>query len=220
MEKKADFKEMTKKEIAGFIWDYHKWQIIIGVIVVIALIATVRHFVTRKDLIVQIAMINSNAKQIEEADESEFAEFMELYDYDSAEEEVKVNTMYSFNMSSTSSVETQNFQSFIAMAVAGGLDLMVLNDDEELYKFIAECRATGSLAQYLSEDILKKYEEDIVYAVNPITEEEFPAGIRVEKESWMTEQGYYNGDCIVGVGVGTMNEDEATQMLLYLLGEK
>ena len=70
MEKKADFKTMKKSEIAGFVWDYYKWFIIVGIIIIAAVVGIVRHFLSYKDSVVQIALLNcDNTKmEIEEPD--------------------------------------------------------------------------------------------------------------------------------------------------------
>ena len=91
--------------------------------------------------------------------------------------------------------------------------------DEETYEFVAECRAIASLEEYLPEGFMEKYNEDIVYAKNMDTGEDFPAGIRIENNPWMVEHGFYGEDCVIGFGNGTKKEEAAVQMFLYILGE-
>lgn len=217
MEKKADFKTMKKSEIAGFIWDYYKWFIIVGIIVIIAVVGTARHFLSYKDAVVQIALLNCDKAQMEEAKEPDFTDFMEMYGYDSGKEEVKVNTGYDVNINANSTAEMYSFQSFVALTAAGGVDVMAA--DEESYKFVAECRAIASLEEYLPEGFMEKYKDDIVYAKNMDTGEDFPAGIRIESNPWMVEHGFYGEDCVIGFGNGTKKEEAAVRMILYILGE-
>lgn len=217
MEKKADFKTMKKSEIAGFIWDYYKWFIIVGVIVIAALVGTIRHFMSYKESVVQIALVNCDRAKLEEEGEPDFSEFMEMYGYDTKKEKVSVNTGYDVDLDATSTAEVYSFQSFVALTAAGGVDVMAA--DEEAYKFIAECRTVASLEEYLPEELLEKYEEDIVYAENVDTGEDFPAGIRIEHNPWMVEHGFYQEDCVIGIGNGTEREEAAVRMLLYILGE-
>lgn len=217
MEKKADFKTMKKSEIAGFIWDYYKWFIIVGIIVIVAVVGIVRHFVSYKEPIVQIALLNCNKTQINDGGEPDFTEFMEMYGYDSGKEEIKVNTGHDVDKNATSTSEIYSFQSFVALTAAGGVDVMAA--DEESYKFVAECRAVASLEDYLPEGFMEKYKEDIVYAQNMDTGEDFPAGIRIENNPWMVEHGFYGEDCVIGFGNGTKKGEAAVQMLMYILDE-
>ena len=217
MEKKADFKTMKKTEIVGFIWDYYKWFIIVGIVVIAAVVGTIRHFISYKDPIVQIALVNCNKMQMEEEKEPDFTEFMETYGYDSGKEEVKVDVATDVDINSTSTADVYSFQSFIALTAAGGVD--VLAADEETYKFIAECRAVVSLEEHLPEGFMEKYKEDIIYAKNMDTGEDFPAGVRIENNPWMVEYGFYGEDCVIGFGNGTKKAEAAVRMLLYILGE-
>jgi hypothetical protein len=216
MEKKADFKTMKKSEIAGFVWDYYKWFIIVGIIIIAAVVGIVRHFLSYKDSVVQIALLNCNKTQMEK-EEPDFTDFMEMYGYDSRKEEIKVNTGYDVDINATSSAEIYSFQSFVALTAAGGVDVMAA--DEETYEFVAECRAIASLEEYLPGGFMEKYNEDIVYAKNMDTGEDFPAGIRIENNPWMVEHGFYGEDCVIGFGNGTKKEEAAVQMFLYILGE-
>jgi len=216
MEKKADFKTMKKSEIAGFVWDYYKWFIIVGIIIVAAVVGIVRHFLSYKDSVVQIALLNCDKTQMEK-EEPDFTDFMEMYGYDSRKEEIKVNTGYDVDINATSSAEIYSFQSFVALTAAGGVDVMAA--DEETYEFVAECRAIASLEEYLPGGFMEKYNEDIVYAKNMDTGEDFPAGIRIENNPWMVEHGFYGEDCVIGFGNGTKKEEAAVQMFLYILGE-
>ena len=216
MEKKADFKTMKKSEIAGFVWDYYKWFIIVGIIVIAAVVGIVRHFLSYKDSVVQIALLNCDNTKMEK-EEPDFTDFMEMYGYDSGKEEIKVNTGYDVDINATSSAEIYSFQSFVALTAAGGVDVMAA--DEETYEFVAECRAIASLEEYLPEGFMEKYNEDIVYAKNMDTGEDFPAGIRIENNPWMVEHGFYGEDCVIGFGNGTKKEEAAVQMFLYILGE-
>lgn len=217
MEKKADFKTMKKSEIIGFVWDYYKWFIIVGIIVIAAVVGTVRHFVSYKDPVVQIALLNCDKTQIGETKEPDFTDFMEMYGYDSEKEEVRVDTGYDVDVNATSTAEVYSFQSFIALTAAGGVDLLAA--DEESYKFVAECRAIASLEEHLPEGFIDKYKEDIVYAKNMDTGEDFPAGIRIKNNPWMVEHEFYGEDCVIGFGSGTKKEEAAVQMLLYILDE-
>lgn len=88
MEKKADLKTMTWKQRVGFVWDYYRLVILAVVAVIILIGMTVHHYMTTKEDISQIVLVN--AKSMPADEEPDFSEFMEQYGYDTAAQEVVV----------------------------------------------------------------------------------------------------------------------------------
>lgn len=218
MEKKADFKTMKKSEIAGFIWDYYKWYIIVGVIIIGVAVSLIHHYMSYKDPVVQIALINCNDEGTKENGQPDFSDFMQKYGYDEGKETVDLLTDYQFSLTSDDSRQIYTFQSFIVLTAAGGID--VLAADEEIYEYIAGCKAVEPLDNYLPEKYMEKYKDDIIYVTNQETGKEFAAGIRIPNNKWMVEHGFYEEDCVIGFATGTTREEAAVRMLLYLLGEE
>lgn len=216
MEKKTDFKAMKKSELAGYIWDYYKWYIIVGVIVIAAVIGAVIHFRSFKDAVVNVALINSELVGQEAESKNIFAGYMEKYGYDPEKEEVALNTGYRFGMDSNTKLEMESFQSCYAMTVGGGIDILV-SDDDELHRFLGENFMMANLSKYLPGDVLKKYEDDLIYAT--VKEEQWPVGIRLSQDSLLVSSGFYGKECCVGIAQGAARGEEASQLLLYLLGE-
>lgn len=106
---------MKKSEIVGFIWDYYKWFIIVGVIVIAALIGTISHFASYQEAVVQIALVNCDTAKMEEEGEPDFSDFMEKYGYDTKKEKVSLNTGYDVDLDATGTAEVYSFQSFVAL---------------------------------------------------------------------------------------------------------
>ena len=79
MEKKADLKTMTWKQRIGFVWDYYRLVILAVVAVIILIGMTVYHYMTTKEDISQIVLVN--AKSMPADEEPDFSEFMEQYGY-------------------------------------------------------------------------------------------------------------------------------------------
>lgn len=209
---------MNKREIMGFVWDYYKGPIIVGLVLIIFVVSLVRHYMNYQKPIVQIALLNCNTARMEEEGEPDFTDFMEQYGYNTKREKVTLLTNFTVDLKSNSTTDMYQFQSLVALITAGGIDLLVAN--EEAYEFMVECNSVDSLEEHISEELIKKYEEEIVYLPNPDTGRIYPAGIRIPENDFMTENRFYNSDCIIGFGNGSTKDEAAERMLWYILGEE
>lgn len=81
MEKKTDFKALSCKAKAQYIFDYYKWPILIGIIVLIILIKVIIHFVTYKEPVLNVTMVNCY-QTAENTDTSSFDDFFEKEGFD------------------------------------------------------------------------------------------------------------------------------------------
>ena len=81
MEKKTDFKALSCKAKAQYIFDYYKWPILIWIIVLIILIKVIIHFVTYKEPVLNVTMVNCY-QTAENTDTSSFDDFFEKEGFD------------------------------------------------------------------------------------------------------------------------------------------
>lgn len=215
MEKKADFKTMSKSERVGFIWDYYKWWIIGAIILIAVAVNLIQHFVSYKTPVAQLVLVNCGTSGMEDEAEPDFSDFMKQYGYDEAEQEVTLQTSYVVDLENTSSSNAYTYESLQTIVAAGGVD--VLAADEDVFTYFTEQQNYANLSDYLSDVLMEQYADDIVYATDPETDEEYPAGIRLEKNAWMEQYDYYPQGCVIGIVNGSEHKEAARQLLLYLL---
>lgn len=213
MEKKADLKTMTWKQRIGFVWDYYRLVILAVVAVIILIGMTVHHYMTTKEDISQIVLVN--AKSMPADEEPDFSEFMEQYGYDTAAQEVVVNDAYYVDLTSTDTSNLYSYQSLQTVIAGGGVD--VLGADEMVFENLAQSGAIADLAQYFSKDELEQLKDYIFYVEDKDTGDTFAAGIRLGAGSWSVEHGYYEKECILGIALGSEHKEAAEQMFRYLL---
>lgn len=213
MEKKADLKSMTWKKRIGFIWDYYKWFIIIGIILIIALISTVKHFMTEKSSVAELILVNTESNSTSIV--PDFSDFMEQYGYNADKEEIGVNDSYFLNITSNDSSNLYTYQSLMTILAGGGVD--VFCSDELLYENLAGSSTFADLSQYLSEEELAELEDDIYYITDEETGKTYPGGIELGKDSWVVEQTYYKKGCIMGIVNGSEKEEAAGRLFRYIL---
>lgn len=213
MEKKADFKTMKKSEVAGFIWDYYKWWIIGGIVVIVIAGNLIYHFATYKSPAVEIALVNSANQE----NEPDFSKFMDKYGYDKSKQKVAFQNTFSVDLKNGSTGNMYTFEALQTQIAAGGID--VIAADKEVYLYLAKQQAAADLSDYLPAELMKKYEKDIVYVTDPDTKKKYPGGIWLQNNKWMDSYGFYPKGCVVGIVNGSGRTTAAKQMLQYILGE-
>ena len=221
MEKKADLKTMTWKQRIGFVWDYYRLVILAVVAVIILIGMTVHHYMTTKEDVSQIVLVN--AKSMPADEEPDFSEFMEQYGYDTAAQEVVVNDAYYVDLTSTDTSNLYSYQSLQTVIAGGGVD--VLGADEMVFEKLCQHERSSDtypldiadLTQYFSKDELEQLKDYIFYVEDKDTGDTFAAGIRLGAGSWPVEHGYYDKECILGIALGSEHKEAAEQMFHYLL---
>lgn len=212
MREKVDFKKLDRKQKLGYIWDYYKLPILIGLFLLIFGTYVICEVVKGKEAVATLVTVNAEAGRGYE--DTDFSDFMEKYDYNPTKQEVAVDTGYTLD-SSNPTKDPYIYQALITIVSAGGAD--VVSADEGMFSCLAEAGGFRDLTEYLSEEELAEYEEDIVYVQLQGMEEEYAAGIRLDSDSWLVENGYYKEECIVGIAAGTMHEEGAERLLRYIL---
>ena len=75
--------------------------------------------------------------------------------------------------------------------------------------------ALMDLRELLPEDVMSDYADRLIYTDLALNGG-FPCGLRLDRNSWVTDNGYYN-ECMVGIAVDAPDEKAAGQFLQYLL---
>ena len=63
------------------------------------------------------------------------------------------------------------------------------------------------------EELLEKYKDDLVYVKSIETGKKYPIGIKLEKNAWVKETGWYPDTCVVGLAEGLKNKDLAVKFI-------
>lgn len=212
MREKVDFKKMTGKQKAGYIWEYYKVHILVVIAVVAFLITIIHHYATAKEAVVTILPIN--AENAGTGIEPDFSDFMEEYHYDSKKQEIVVSSGYTFD-SNDPTRSSYSYQALITVLSAGGAD--VVSADEQMYAYLAQAGICADLSEFYSKEELEQMGESVYYVTDPDTNEEYAVGIRMGSDSWMVKEGFYKEDYVIGIAGGSKYRDGAKQMLSYIV---
>ena len=213
MEKKANLQEMSKKERIEFIWDYYKFWIIGGIIGIIAIISVVHHFMTVKETVAEMLLVNAST----ENEVSNMDEYLTERGYNPQKQEIIINSSFIINLERTDTTNVYTLQSLQTIIAADGADILAA--DSEMYQYLASLSSMADLRDFLSDDILEKYADNIFYVTDEDSGDTYPAGIIIPNNAWMVANGYYTDDCYIGILTGRSKSEDAAPLLLYILGE-
>lgn len=217
MEKKVVLKEMEPKDRISYIWDYYKWYIIGGIFAVILVIYLIVSYATRKEEVAQILMVNANIEAVSEDDNRLFDALLEENGYDIKEQEIAVNDGLRVDPNGSGQNNYYSFQSVLTILEARGADVYL--SDRETFDLIASTGNMQDISQVLSEELIEKYEDKLVFATDQETNESYPCGIEITGNEWLKETELYTGDCVIGAAYGEAENGLAEKMISYILGE-
>ena len=85
--------------------------------------------------------------------------------------------------------------------------------DYDFFYSLGEFDYLADIREYLPEELLEKYKDDLVYVKSTETGKKYPIGIKLEKNAWVKETGWYPDTCVVGLAEGLKNKDLAVKFI-------
>lgn len=214
---KQKWKELKGKEKLQYYLEYYGWQtagIVFGIAVVLFLVI---HFATKQDVVLGILAVNTDGEAIEATGTDYFQSFLEENGVDISKNTMSVNyTMY-IDSSSPDTTDTSTLDSIQTLFMAQSIDLFFA--DPNFFDTMAGDDYMTDLQDYLPQELLDQYADDIVYAKNSETGEKIVTGIRLENNTWLKKTGWYQGTAVVGIADNVKNKKLAKQMMLAILAQ-
>ncbi len=225
---KDRFKNMSAKQKAQYIWDYYKFHIIIGIIVIYAVTTFIHGRLTAKTTVFRLVMIDSNVTELIEGSLLDgFPARLESYDPD--KEQMVLDADYDLDSQGFSVYTTE--QLILAEYNVGSIDGTIAPKKD--ITSIAETQAFGDLREILPEETMKKITSrgiEILYNKyeDPATGEihEYPFAVNISLspciQSGFTEStgntlSYYDEDCYYAICPNSSNLENSIAFLEYLL---
>lgn len=207
----------TPKKIEYYIHYYGLVTLVI-VAVIAAVIATIVHLVTYKESVSGVLAVNADADVSGSISPGYFSDFLEEHGMDPDKNEIMVNSNVFVREDIDPTVRTVNEERIQTLFMTHCVD--VFFSDEEYFTELAPSGFLVDLRDYLPEDVLEKYEDDLIYAESEETGGRIAAGIRVSADTpWMQGVNWYKESAVVGLSSDMKNEELAVDMLLCALGE-
>ena len=195
MDKAPKLKDMKKEEIPGYIWDYYKIHIIVGLVVLIFLISFIHGRVTAKESVLNVATANCYSLELRDS-AALFTEFMEQEGFDEKTQEVTLNTSLSYSKDGTDAYAMSTL-----MTVLGSNTVDVLILDENLFYELGKYASFMPLDECFSEDDIAGFGDNVMECEYEILDsagevtgtDTYAAGIRLKGNRWIEESGLYPG---------------------------
>ena len=211
MEKKTDIRSLSNKDKIQYIWDYYRFHIL-GTIAGVALVVfLIHHFITYRDPLLNVIMINCNDPY--GVDESGFDEFLDEYDYDD-ENYVSLTATLQFADGATYADAYNEYQVLTTMVAAGDQDLFFGTGD--VFLSYARDGALVDLSTVLSEELLEKYEDKLIYSTDNGKVASYPCAIEITDNEWLKKNNYYD-TCYFGIFCDNQGIEPCRQFAEFLL---
>lgn len=211
MEKKPDLKAMPVKKRIEYVWDYYHIPILIGAAILIVITALIVQFVTYKEPIFNVVMIN--CKNAVDTTAVGYYDFLEEAGIDDLEGGVSLTSTLNFENGESSTIYDR--QTLTMLLYAGGQDLFFGTGD--IYMEYAKQGVLMDLRKVLSDETLQKYEDSLIYITDEELNETYPCVIKLSDNAWLKKYDYYEGDCYFGIPWNAGNLELAEEFAEYML---
>ncbi len=229
-------KDMTFSEKLKYIIYYYKWHILIISAILIFTVSFIHDYVTRKDEVFFLEVINSSVPSTEAPDLVE-AYTASVEDFDPKKEKMTADYSY-IDLKNADYLSVTNDQKIVAMLTAGTIDAMIAPPDVTDKYIATECFM--DLRDILPKDLMQRLEdEDYKYYYAKIKDDnagnvtEVPIGVIISdtpvmKSGYIDNNGvnqkYYeiskNSYPIYSVMYNSKHPEHAVSYLLHLLEER
>lgn len=216
MEKKTDFKALSKKAKVQYIWDYYRLRILVIVLCTAAAISLIHHYVTYREPLLNVLMINTTSGDMTTDDG--FDEFLDAYGYDKKEYPVSLyGALYIPEEKDAAISAYQDYEILSTMIAAGDEDIFFGTGD--VFLAYAEQGAFTDLSNILSEETFEKYKDNMIYSTDDGESEPYPCAIEITDNEWLKKNGYYDSSCYFGIFYRSENTQAAAQFAEFLLAQ-
>ena len=212
MEKKTPFKELSTSQKIRYIYDYYKIHILIVVAVIALLISLVYSFSHHKENLMNVLMINFEGDSTK-ADEV-LNDFMLKEDYNTNSYSITTNTAISVDVNSMEYMqELYSLNGLMASSTYSGFF-----SDEETFMYYANQGYFINLEDIMSEELIEKYKDYIIYGKDFDTNDSYPCGIRINTQNCnMLKENEFYKECIFGFITGDTDKTLCKDFIEYVL---
>lgn len=213
MEKKTDFKALSRKAKVEYIWDYYKLHILIGGCAIAFIISLIHHYVTYKEPALEIVMLNTDYAYTGGSPGLEA--FIAEQNLDTENYEIIVDN--SITVSETGNIADDYYtnQSLTLRFTVGEGD--ILFSPENVFTSYGESGCLMNLEDVLSDSELKDLEDILYYVTDIDTGITYPCGVLLPEENWTIENGYYTTPRYLGIGVTAAHPELAAEFFRYVV---
>lgn len=223
MAQNITFRDLSFKKKLEHIWEYYSFGIVAGVIALFLIISLIRTQ-TADESLLNVLMLDSNVNA--HSDSDGFDEFLTAYGYEPFDGAVSLNANLSFydqtelevldEMDYNQAMQENYEKEQILFTLMASGDRDVIFGKGDIFLSYADQGMMADLSAILSEELLARYADQLVYTDEGGTAEPYPCAVALSGNPWLEEHGYYH-ECYFSVLYLTDHPEIAAQFAEFLL---
>lgn len=205
-------KELHGKDKIWYLVHYYGLQTIVVLAIIGIISFLIIHYVTQKDTALEIMAVNAMQSEDNPAGNSGYYnDFLKENGLDPNKSEVLVSSNLGASANENDGASAESIQMIQSRFMTQSVDVFFA--DYDFFYSLGEFDYLADIREYLPEELLEKYKDDLVYVKSTETGKKYPIGIKLEKNAWVKETGWYPDTCVVGLADGLKNKDLAVKFI-------
>lgn len=205
-------KELHGTDKVWYLVQYYGLQTVVALAVIGILAFLIVHYVTQKDTALEIMAVNAIQSEDNPAGDSGYYNgFLKENGLDQDKSEVLVSSNLGASANENDGASAESIQMIQSRFMTQSVDVFFA--DYDFFYSLGEFDYLADIREYLPEELLEKYKDDLVYVKSTETGKKYPIGIKLEKNAWVKETGWYPDTCVVGLAEGLKNKDLAVKFI-------
>lgn len=205
-------KELHGKDKIWYLVHYYGLQTIVALAIIGIISFLIIHYVTQKDTALEIMAVNAMQSEDNPAGDSGYYNgFLKENGLDPDKSEVLVSSNLGASANENDGASAESIQMIQSRFMTQSVDVFFA--DYNFFYSLGEFDYLADIREYLPEELLEKYKDDLVYVKSIETGKKYPIGIKLEKNAWVKETGWYPDTCVVGLADGLKNKDLAVKFI-------
>lgn len=205
-------KELHGTDKVWYLVQYYGLQTVVALAVIGILAFLIVHYVTQKDTALEIMAVNAIQSEDNPAGDSGYYNgFLKENGLDPDKSEVLVSINLGASANENDGASAESIQMIQSRFMTQSVDVFFA--DYDFFYSLGEFDYLADIREYLPEELLEKYKDDLVYVKSTETGKKYPIGIKLEKNAWVKETGWYPDTCVVGLAEGLKNKDLAVKFI-------
>ena len=205
-------KELHGTDKVWYLVQYYGLQTVVALAVIGILAFLIVHYVTQKDTALEIMAVNAIQSEDNPAGDSGYYNgFLKENGLDPDKSEVLVSSNLGASANENDGASAESIQMIQSRFMTQSVDVFFA--DYDFFYSLGEFDYLADIREYLPEELLERYKDDLVYVKSTETGKKYPIGIKLEKNAWVKETGWYPDTCVVGLAEGLKNKDLAVKFI-------
>lgn len=205
-------KELHGKDKIWYLVHYYGLQTIVALAIIGIISFLIIHYVTQKDTALEIMAVNAIQSEDNPAGDSGYYNgFLKENGLDPDKSEVLVSSNLGASANENDGASAESIQMIQSRFMTQSVDVFFA--DYDFFYSLGEFDYLADIREYLPEELLEKYKDDLVYVKSTETGKKYPIGIKIRKNAWVKETGWYPDTCVVGLAEGLKNKDLAVKFI-------